>query len=222
MKTNIAKLVTILGIVACTVLSSKAAVTLNFATQTGSANGPNGFVIVNSAGAAIPNSSGSLFASIGYLTPGGQNTAAGVLSSFVPSGLVLVPNLVSGVTPRDGLFNGQIYSNATNALPPGFEGKTAVVIIGNNSNISLSTAIAAFTFGTINTVDPVNGLVQSFALTSASVPTIGSIVNVTKQPIDGNTFVKGISLVQTSAIPEPSAILLGMSGVLGLLRRRRI
>jgi hypothetical protein len=63
----------------------------------------------------------------------------------------------------------------------------------------------------------VSGLNQSFSLTSASVPTIGTLRSVTTQPLaPTNTFANGVVL-----IPEPSAALLGALGALGLLRRRR-
>ena len=200
---------------------SNAAVTFNFATQTGSANGPNGLPIVSSAGAAILNSTNSIFASIGYLTAGGDSTAASVLSRFVAlDSTPLTPNLVSGANPRNGLINGADYTNALNVYPAGFQGKTAVVLIGNSSVLSSSTSIALFTFGVFEAPDALGNKVQSFALTSASVPTLGTVTAVTSQPVAGNSFVNGVSLVPV-AIPETSTSLLGALGALALLRRRR-
>jgi len=200
---------------------SNAAVTFNFATQTGSANGPNGLPIVDASGAAILNSTNSIFASIGYLTAGGDSTAQSVLSRFVAlDSTPLIPSLVTGSTPRNGLINGADYTSATNIYPAGFQGKTAVVLIGNSSVLSSSTSIALFTFGAFEAPDGLGNKVQSFALTSASVPTLGTVTAVTSQPVAGNTFVNGVSLVPV-AIPETSTSLLGALGALALLRRRR-
>jgi hypothetical protein len=200
---------------------SNAAVTFNFATQTGSANGPNGLPIVDASGAAILNSTNSIFASIGYLTAGGDSTAQSVLSRFVAlDSTPLTPSLVTGSTPRNGLINGADYTSATNVYPAGFQGKTAVVLIGNSSVLSSSTSIALFTFGAFEAPDGLGNKVQSFALTSASVPTLGTLKAVTTQPVAGNAFVNGVSLVPV-AIPETSTSLLGALGALALLRRRR-
>ena len=228
-----AKLYTILAVAGLSMagmLQSDAAVTLSFATQTGTSNGPNGLPFVDVNGAALLNSAtpatyatNSLFAAIGYETAGSDGSAAGVLSHFVSisTSPYMVPNLLSGSTPRNGLFSGQIYFNAANALPAGAVGQNAWVLIGDNgTDISQSTHIAAYTFGLFGTVDAVNGLTQSFPLTSASVPIIGLERTVTTQPIAGNTYANGVELV--SVVPEPSTALLGALGVLGLLRRRRI
>ena len=201
--------------------NADAAVTINFANYTGSGNGPNGIPVVDAAGACILNSSNSLYFSLGYLTAGGDNTASSVLARFNPIDLVpQVPSVLSQGNPRNSLVNGTDFSNATNALPSGFSGMNAVVMIGNNVEISKSTAIAMFNLGTaFGTPDPVAGLVQNFALTSASVPVVGTLRSVTTQPLaQTNTFAQGVML---APIPETSTALLGALGALGLLRRRR-
>lgn len=218
----------VLGAVSLLALAGKvsAAVTLNFASYTGSGSGPDGLPFVNSAGASIPNSSNSLFASIGYLTAGGDNTPASILSRFVAvdTAQTMSPNVLSSGNPRNSLFNGVAYTNAANALPSGVVGQNVVVLIGNTANISASTAIALFSFSaTFLAPDPINGSLQNFALTAASVPTVGTLRTVTTQPLaQTNTFVNGVQLVSVSGVPEPSAALLGAIGALGLLRRRRI
>ena len=207
--------------------SSYAAVTFSFATQTGSANGPNGLPVVDASGAAILNSSNSLFASIGYLTavvnPVVDNTIAGTLARFVSiDNTPITTNLVSGTTPRNGLFNAQDYSSATNIYPAGFQGQTAVVFIGNNSVIKDSTSVAMFTFTEFLAPDGLGNRVQSFALTSTSTPTIGTLRSVTVQPFEDNNalsnFAQGVML---APVPETSTSLLGAIGALALLRRRR-
>lgn len=208
-------------------ISANAAVTFTFATQTGSANGPNGLPVVDTSGGAILNSTNSLFASIGYLkdvvNPTVDNTITGTLARFVPvDNTPIIPNLTSGsipnVVPRNGLFNAQDYNSSTNVYPTGFQGKTAVVVIGNNSSILQSTAIAMFSFGAFAAPDQLGNNVQSFLLTSSSVPIFGTIRQVTVQPTSGSSFVNGVSLV---AVPETSTTLLGALGALAMLRRRR-
>lgn len=218
MKKKLLNLILVAGLT----VASQAAVTFNFATQTGSANGPNGLPIVGSDGAPILNTTNSIFASIGYLTAGGDSTPASVLSRFVAvDSTPLIPSLVTGTTPRNGLINGADYTSATNVYPAGFQGKTAVVLIGNNSNLSASTAIALFTFGAFAAPDGLGNNVQSFALTATTVPTIGTVTPLTAQPVSGNAFVNGVALVPLVAVPETSTSLLGALGALALLRRRR-
>ena len=226
MKKNILKLLVALGMVA----TSQAAVTFSFVTQTGSANGPNGLPVVDANGAAILNSTNSLFASIGYLSPivdpVNDITAAGQLARFVAiDNTPIVPNLLSGATPRNGLFNAQDYSSATNVYPTGFQGQTAVVFIGNNAVIKNSTSIAMFTFTAFQAPDGLGNRVQSFALTATSVPTIGTLRSVTTQPFEDNNaasnFAQGVMLTSLAPVPETSTSLLGALGALALLRRRR-
>jgi hypothetical protein len=225
MKNTIKSFLAIAFIAAIGMSQANAAVTLSFATQTGSANGPNGLPVVDSSGAAILNSTNSLFASIGYLSVGADTTAAGYLARFNPiDNVPIIPNLLSAGNPRNGLFNSQDYNSTTNAYPTAsiVGGTTAAyVLIGNNSTLANSTAIALFAVGNFGVIDAINGLNQSFILTSASVPVIGTVRSVTTEPISGNTFANGVSLVPVAAVPEPSAALLGMLGALGLFRRRR-
>jgi hypothetical protein len=204
---------------------SQAAVTFNFATHTGSANGPNGLPIVNNAGAAVLNSSNSVFASIGYFLPGVNLTSPlDVLAKFVPlDNSPLTP--IIAPTNRDGLINGPDYSSAGNVYPAGFQGQTAYILVGNNSVLANSTAIALFTgldtggATTFLAPDGLGNRVQSFSLTSdVGRVVLGTVRAVTTQPVAGNTFANGVSMVP---VPEPSAALLGAIGALGLLRRRR-
>jgi hypothetical protein len=225
------KTTTTLALLLMMAASANAVVTLAFKTHNGSSGGPDGLPIVDSLGAAVLNSTNSVFASIGYLTTGGTLTPASVLSRFVPiDNTPVIPNLsIAGppIVQRNGLISASDWSDLGTALPTNyvanFQGKDVVVLIGNNANLSLSTEIALFSFPTtFGTPDGVTGnLVQTFTVTAASVPTIGNKIAVTTQPVAGNSFVNGVSMVSTT-IPEPSAALLGALGALGLLRRRRI
>jgi hypothetical protein len=221
MKKKLVQLFTVIALAT----SAHAAVTFTFANYTGSTSGPNGLPIVNSSGFAITNASNSIFASLGYLTPGVDNSAAGILSRFVP--IDNSPTTVTASPARPGLFGAADYNSAGNVYPTGFQGQTVVALIGNNTTIANSTAIAAFTFGgvTYQAPDPVTfARVQSFQLTSSSTPLIGTVTpmanTTTAQPNSATTnpFVNGVQLV---AIPETSTSLLGAIGALALLRRRR-
>lgn len=204
---------------------SQAAVTFTLAGNTGSANGPNGLPVVDSTGSAILNSTNSVFISIGYLNAGGDNTAASVLSRFV----AIDSTPVVPTSGRNGIFNANDYSNAANVYPAGFQGKTAVMLIGNNATIANSTAIVAFTFGAFGDPNPTTGaLVQTFALTSASSPLVGIITPMASnttggagQPSATSLFTNGVQLVSIVPVPETSTSLLGAIGALALLRRRR-
>ena len=215
------KLIALLALVAFT-SGSQAAVTFTIAGNTGTANGPNGLPVVDSTGSAILNSTNSVFISIGYLTAGGDSTAASVLSRFVP----VDSSPVTPTTGRNGIFNANDYSNAANVYPVGFQGQTAVMLIGNNSTIANSTAIAAFTFGVFAAPNATTGAnVQTFALTSSSSPLVGIITPMASnttggagQPSATSLYTNGIQLVP---IPETSTSLLGAIGALALLRRRR-
>ena len=218
------KLIALLALVAFT-SGSQAAVTFTIAGNTGTANGPNGLPVVDSTGSAILNSTNSVFISIGYLTAGGDSTAASVLSRFVP----VDSSPVTPTTGRNGIFNANDYSNAANVYPVGFQGKTAVMLIGNNSTVANSTAIAAFTFGVFAAPNPTTGAnVQTFALTSSSSPLVGIITPMASnttggagQPSATSLYTNGVQLVSIVPIPETSTSLLGAIGALALLRRRR-
>ena len=124
------------------------------------------------------------------------------------------------------MFNLADYSNTANIYPSGFQGETAVMLIGNNATLANSTAIAAFSFVAFGNPNAQTGaLVQSFALTSSSTPLVGIITPMASnttggagQPSATSLFANGVQLV---AIPETSTSLLGAIGALALLRRRR-
>ena len=220
-------LVSALAACAMTV-ASQAAVTFNFATHTGSANGPNGLPIVDALGAAVLNSSNSVFASIGYFTPGVNLTdPLDVLAKFVSlDASPLTP--ITAPTNRNGLINGADYTSAGNVYPAGFLGQTAYILVHNTATFASATALALFTGVDTNAAttflagDALGNRVQSFSLTSdVGRVVLGTVRAVTTQPVSGNSFVNGVEMISTSAVPEPSAALLGAVGALGLLRRRR-
>jgi hypothetical protein len=229
-------------------LSANATVTFSFKTHPGASGGSDGLPVVDASGFPILNSTNSVFASLGYLTAGGDSTAQSVLNRFVAlDSTALTPSLTQSVSSvsyaRNGLISGADYTNAGTVLPTNyvanFQGKTAVVLIGNNSNLSLSTEIAAFSFNlAYGTPDGLGNIAQTFNLTSASSLTaatavngyanaalVGTIVNISGQPVTAaganNTFTKGIQLASLAPIPETSTSLLGAIGALALLRRRR-
>lgn len=101
-------------------------------------------------------------------------------------------------------------------------GKKLYAFVGNQSELSLSTAFALYLVDTFVEEEAGLGgtyLAQPFGIT----PLIGSVDSITTlSPAvvsgDPETYT---TLKLAQAVPEPSATLLGAFGALGLLRRRR-
>jgi hypothetical protein len=137
--------------------------------------------------------------------------------------------LASGLTGSysesfGGSFAGyieEIVQGAPIIEPSSLIGKSLYVFAGNASTLAASTQWALVQVGTIFSDDPVEQtyVAQPYGLT----PIIGTIGSYTGNP--GGVIVEGTDTYTTlklvSAIPEPTAALLGAFGALGLLRRRR-
>lgn len=182
----------------------------NFASAT------SGLPIVSSTGAAL--TVGTFNANAGYFSTTvdwGTATAATIISAFV--GIDASP-LNTGT--RTGLFTGQTFNGA---LPVGFAGKQAYVVVADNANFLLATKFAVYEAGVAFTApDTAGNSAQSIAMLDSSKVVFGNVLNVSSQPsnLTGAAFAKGVELV-TVMVPETSTALLGALGALGLLRRRR-
>ena len=229
------KLISLAAFIAALSLAN-GAVTFSIANYTSSSNGPNGLVIVGASGAAVPD--GTAFAAIGTfaIVP---NWATATASSLSSTFNFADATSVAFNTVRPGLFNGQDYNSATNIYSTGTKGTglvgtTGYIFVGNNANLALSTAVAIFTSGTNFTApDGANNAIYTISLTSATSSLMfGTLTPMNTTAVGGITagqpntasttpFVNGVQLVAANAVPEPSAVLLGAIGALGLLRRRR-
>lgn len=118
-----------------------------------------------------------------------------------------------------GFFTGGVSGPLVNA--DAFVGNNVYVVIGNGVDLNSSTEFAVWKAetnpaGNVFTADnPIGGPSEVVVLTGTGSLLVGSVVNF-DVPNFGNQ--PGIGL---AAIPEPSAILLGALGMVGLLRRRR-
>lgn len=174
--------------------------------------------IVNSLG--VPVALNSVFAQAGIFTtlPNfATDSAATIISDFS----AIVPNTISN-TSFTGVFTGNVTSSL-GAYPTNFSGAAAYMLVGNNSTIANSTAIAVYslpgqvftpTVGGVANVS-INGTVAGNWLYGIQVPVS------TQTTVPSSAYTTGIELTSIS-VPEPSTALLGALGVLGLLRRRRI
>jgi len=173
----------------------------------------------------------------GTLVDGGI-VAMGYFGSNNPSGdiadiadtladfTVLATGVIGGYSPTlEGNYPG--YVEATNTslgdLLAGntLIGKKLYAFVGNQSELSLSTAFALYLVDTFDEEQSGQGLTylaQPFGIT----PLIGSIDSITTfSPAIVSGDPETYTTLKLVAVPEPSAALLGAVGALGLLRRRR-
>lgn len=198
-----------------TVGFSEAAVTINirnFASTT------EGMPIVDSFG--VPVDQGMAFASVGTFGAGvsfaATSTPAEILALFTP----VDANPVALNPSFDGLFSGQDIPNEPYASAD-IAGSAAYIVVGNAATLATSTLIAVYDLNAVfPTPDGVGNAAATFSATDPTGWVYGLLTPVTTQPsVPNAAFVTGIQLV--TAIPEPSAMMLGAIGALGLLRRRR-
>ena len=136
--------------------------------------------------------------------------------------------LASGLTGSyseslGGSFAGyieEIVQGASIIEPNSLIGKSLYVFAGNASTLAASTQWALVQVGTIFSDDPVEQtyVAQAFSLTPI-IGTVGSYTGNASGLASGSEAYTTLKLV--SAVPEPTAALLGAFGALGLLRRRR-
>lgn len=228
----------ILGVLALTSGASFATITLN--TQFGQAF----------SSSSVPVPDGTLWALIvddgvgtlpgGMLTNGSGLSAANALNSslvnstFSGASIGLGTSLGGDIVFAMGAFNGandlSVPGSTTNSL--GFTLGTNGLVAGRAIGFYFFPGVTYTAAGTYNVGSQVGGI--STLAADAGAGTVGMVV-----PADGATIFMGantdgdgglggsltnsaFTAVNVTAIPEPSAALLGAIGALGLLRRRRI
>ena len=175
-----------------------------------------GVPIVSSTGAAVDQT--TLFANGGYFNTT-MNFATATFTDIRSAFVSIDVSPLTGGT-RSGLFTGQTFNGA---LPVGFAGKDAYIVVANNTDFSQATLFAVFNSGAVFTApDSFGNSAQTIDGISTGSVVFGTVRSVTTQPtgLTGASFANGVVLVPTN-VPEPSAALLGVIGALGLLRRRR-
>jgi PEP-CTERM motif len=200
----------VIAIFSSFVSSVFAASTLNISNFTSATAGAP---IIDELGAALP--AGTYFANGGIFS-GVPNFATATIESIRGSFTPIDTTPIFGGI-RNGLFTGQTFNGT---LPVGFAGSPAYLLVSNNSDFALATAVVVFNLGVNYTApDALGNSGQTLSATTATL-VYGSSRAVTVQPtnVAGANFANGVVL---SAIPEPSSVFLGAVGVLGILRRRR-
>ena len=115
-----------------------------------------------------------------------------------------------------GYHQGAIYGTLISISNPTlFNSRQIYIVVGNGASRATSTEFAILTSAT-NILFP--GDVTSVALTTIQ---LFSIANSVVLPNAGTEIEGGAARDMIQLVPEPSAVLLGLLGVPGLLRRRR-
>jgi hypothetical protein len=156
--------------------------------------------------------------SIGTFTNAGGTTEEPLITSTesLQSAIASFDVFATVLAPTSGATVGTITGSFTSlggADPNVFNLKPIYIMVGNGATIASSTHVSIFKL-TTNNAFPAN--VAAAGSTTVSVPngTVFSVVG-TAGSVEGNTLNLAI-------VPEPSAAaLLGLLGVVGLIRRRR-
>ena len=166
-------------------------------------------------------SSGGIVA-LGYFTGGTPSSSLvgiqATIAAFTPKASALTGSFSVDL---EGSFAGYVQAGEVTGaeIPLGSAliGLPVYVFVGNASTLAGSTAWALQQVSTIAADSP---NVQSYtAVPSGIAPVIGSLGTFTGAVNGASASYSTLQLA--TAVPEPSAAILGVIGALGLLRRRR-
>jgi hypothetical protein len=172
------------------------------------------------------DASGSLLSggiiSIGFFPAGAPsstlNDISTTISAFTPTFSTVLggPSVDLGGSFA-GYVQSNIFSGAQITAGNPLLGQGVYLFVGNASTLAASTAVALLRVGTVQDDVP---FVQQYT-GSATGTIVGNIGMADTFTGNSGVATGNFRTVQLSAIPEPSSILLGAVGALGLLRRRR-
>lgn len=195
--------------------TGQAAVTLtgrNFTTPT------SGVALVDSGNNLLAAGSGSWTA--GTFAAGFNFN---VTATQVIAGFNAVTTTAGIGTPFAGTFNNSVtYDGGTTATPASVVGQAVYILVGNGLTLATSTQIAVFTTGGVF----IGGDAIGNGGFTADAETVGKVVYgqtggaPNTQPNGAFNLTNSVRLI-SAPVPEPSTMMLGAIGALGLLRRRR-
>jgi autotransporter-associated beta strand protein len=199
-------------------------------TYTGATSISQGTLVVNGV---LGETAVSVTATSGTATLGGSGTIGSSAASLtVGSNGYLAP----GNSPGTLTVNGSVSLNAGSTYNYQFTGGgTAADLVDANGTLNinggtlslenLGTAVAIgdkytlFAYNTAGTLTGFDGLAEGAQFSAAGSDWVINYAS-TSAGLNGGTGTSYVTI--TSVVPEPGAALLGMLGVLGILRRRRI
>lgn len=171
--------------------------------------------VVTSTGALVAG-----FGAVGILSEAGINGAATTWDGLNFQVWGTSPNFATGgvTTSTSGQFS---FSGNANPFETAFSGRNIYLAIGfGGTSLATSTELFIYkfntTFGTADSGTPIN-----LVLGNGNIGDTLFGTEVNSPETSGGSTARFRSAAIT-AIPEPSAALLGAIGALGLLRRRRI
>ncbi|MEX1049311.1 MAG: hypothetical protein WED15_07270 [Akkermansiaceae bacterium] len=165
--------------------------------------------------------------SIGYFATTGPSSSLTDIATTI-SNFTLIHSVLAGSFSADleAALAGYAQSpdalrfqGATITAPNTLIGKAVYLFAGNAATLAGSTAWALAEVGIIADDVPFE---QEYNASPGGAVILGDIGTFTTFTGGSGAAVGTFAALQLSAIPEPSAALLGALGVLGLLRRRRI
>lgn len=209
------------------VLATNASAAL-YTLTTGSSATASG--IANSAGVGFQNSANAAFAGAGFVSFGVFSglTDAQIAAATTPATLTSAYRQfgLGGTFTAPGLTaNRSTFSRAENAPVGGtqFANQLMYVFVGNGASLAASTEFlilkTAFAFDPARDAIPT---AETLTINTANTSVlIGTLVADVRTTGTDSSATPGWRTAALNAIPEPSTMLLGALGALGLLRRRR-
>jgi hypothetical protein len=213
-----------------TLLTACALLTSSYASQAANV------IIANAQGGAgtdtlWANADGSLMTtgsvSVGYFGPTDTEDQIDTIAELFSKlgGFTVIDSATPGSSIAF-MAPGYVAEEAASFDPALLIGRTLYAIATNASSLSAATISSAYSMFAFNIVIDDEPLPQDYTANPAGItPIIGSLDTFTGDPGGAATVIFGEAAsgnyTTLKLVPEPSSMLLGAVGALGLLRRRR-